>query len=186
MEVAQINKQMDTEAGKAVDFAIHEFNSVNTGKASPSMVEHLQVEAYGSMMQLKEMAAINTPDMRTIVIQPWDKSMLKPIEKAIQAANLGMNPVIQGEIIRLPMPDLTGDRRQEMVKVVSRFAEEARVGVRKARQHAMDALKKSQKDGVISEDELKRGEKDIQSKTDASIKKINDLLAQKEKDLLKV
>jgi len=144
------------------------------------------VEAYGSQMPLKEVAAISTPDARTIAVQPWDKSVLKSVEKSIQAANLGMTPVIVGEVIRLPMPDLTKERRQELAKVAHKFAEEARVGVRKSRHDAMDALKKLQKDGEITEDDQKLGEKEVQSKTDNAIKKINDLLSEKESDLMKV
>jgi len=182
----EVLAKMDEGAQKAIDHAIHEFNSVNTGKAQPAMVEGVMVEAYGSQMPLKEVAAISTPDARTIAIHPWDKSVMKSVEKSLQAANLGMTPVINGDIIRLPMPELTKERRQEFVKVVSKFAEESRVGVRKARHEAMDALKKLQKDSEITEDDLKVGEKDVQTKTDNAIKKINELLAEKESDLLKV
>lgn len=182
----EVYDKMDEGSQKAVDHAIYEFNSINTGKAQPSMVEGVMVEAYGSQMPLKEVAAISTPDARTIAVQPWDKSVLKSVEKSIQAANLGITPVVVGEVIRLPMPELTKERRQELVKVVHKYAEEARVGVRKARHEAMDALKKLQKESEITEDDLKLGEKEVQSKTDDAIKKINDLLAEKEADLMKV
>lgn len=177
---------MDEKADKAIEHAAHEFAAINTGKANPGMVEGVQVEAYGSQMPLRDMAAITTPDARTIAVQPWDKSTVKAIEKAILSANIGITPAVMGDVIRLPLPELTGDRRQELVKVASKHAEEARVGVRNARREAMDALKKLQKDGDITEDDLKRGEKEIQTKTDDAIKKINDLFTAKEKDLTTV
>lgn len=171
---------------KAIDRASREFTAVNTGKANPSMVEGIMVEAYGSHMAIRDMAAISTPDNRTIAITPWDKGTLKAIEKALQTSNIGITPAIMGDVIRLPLPDLTGERRQELVKLVSKHAEDARISVRKSRHDAMDQIKKLQKDGDISEDDLKRCEKEIQTGTDDSIKKVNDLLAAKEKDLLTV
>lgn len=186
MDEETIFLQMDEKAEKAVEHTAHEFASVNTGKANPGMVEGIMVEAYGSQMALREMAAITTPDARTIAVQPWDKSVLKSIEKAIMVSNIGITPAVMGDVIRLPLPELTGERRQELVKLVSKQAEEGRVAVRNARRDAMDALKKLQKDGEISEDDLARDEKEIQSKTDEAIKQINDLLASKEKDLTTV
>lgn len=177
---------MDEKVEKALDHTANEFAGVNTGKANPGMVEGLAVEAYGSQMSLKEMAAITTPDARTIAVQPWDKSTLKAIEKAILMSNIGITPAIMGDVIRLPLPELTGERRQELVKVVSKQAEDGRVTIRNARRDAMDTLKKLQKAGDITEDELKTDEKEIQTKTDEAIKKINDLLASKEKDLTTV
>ena len=178
--------QMDEKAEKAIEHTTHDFSGVSTGKANPSIVEGIMVEAYGSKMAIKEMAAITTPDARTIAVQPWDKSVLRSIEKAILASNIGITPSVMGDVIRLPLPELTGERRQELVKVVSKNAEDGRVAVRNARRDAMDALKKLQKDGKITEDDLKRCEKEIQATTDNSIKKINDLLAAKEKDLTTV
>lgn len=171
---------------KATEHASREFSAVNTGKANPQMVEGIMVEAYGSHMAIRDMAAISTPDPRTIAVTPWDKSTLQAIEKAIQTSSIGITPAIMGDVIRLPLPELTGERRQELVKFVSKHAEDARVGVRKARHDAMDSIKKLQKEGSISEDDLKRCEKEIQTGTDDGIKKINDLLAAKEKDLLTV
>jgi len=171
---------------KASDHAAREFSAVNTGKANPSMVEGILVEAYGSKMAIRDMAAISTPDNRTIAITPWDKGTRQAIEKALQTSNIGITPAVMGDVIRLPLPDLTGERRQELVKLVNKHAEDARVGVRKARHDAMDHIKKLQKDGGISEDDLKRCEKEIQTSTDDAIKKIHDLLASKEKDLLTV
>ncbi len=186
MDEETIFLQLEEKAEKAIEHAAHDFAAINTGKANPGMVEGITVEAYGSHMALKEMAAITTPDARTIAVQPWDRSVLKAIEKAIQTSNLGITPAVMGDIIRLPLPELTGERRQELAKVASKHAEDARVAVRNARREAMDSLKKLQKDGELSEDDLKRCEKDVQTTTDESIKKINDLLAAKEKDLTTV
>jgi ribosome recycling factor len=167
---------------KAVDYTLHEFSSIHTGKATPTMVESVIVEAYGSMTPLKQCAAISTPDARLIQIQPWDASLIKSIIKGIQEANLGFNPVPDGKVIRIPLPEMSRERRQEFVKTAQRLAEEGRVHVRNVRRDALETLKKAK----LPEDESKRLEKDIQAATDKSIKDINDHLAHKEKDLLTV
>jgi ribosome recycling factor len=174
----------DTQAKmkKAVDYTLHEFSSIHTGKATPAMVEGVMVEAYGSMMRLKECAAISTPDPRLIQVQPWDAGLVKSVEKAIQAANLGFNPIVDGKLIRIPLPDMSRERREEFVKTAHRQAEEGRVHVRNVRRDAHEAAKKAK----LPEDESKRLEKDIQVATDKSIKDINDHLAHKEKELLQV
>lgn len=171
---------------KAVEHTLHEFSTIHTGKASPAMVESVMVEAYGSMMPLKGCAAITTPDPRMIQIQPWDKGVIRAIEKALQMANIGVNPVVDGNLIRLPFPDLSRERRQEFVKTAQRLAEEGRVAVRHCRRDAMEAAKKLKKDGKISEDDEKRLEKDVQAATDKAIKDIDTHLATKEKDLMTV
>jgi ribosome recycling factor len=167
---------------KALDHTLHEFAAIHTGKASPAMVDGVMVEAYGSQMRLKECAAITTPDARMIQIQPWDASLTKAIEKAIQVANLGFNPVVDGKVVRVPLPDMSRERRQEFVKTASRIAEEGRVHIRNVRRDIMEAVKK----GKFPEDETKRLEKDVQAATDKAIKDINDHFAAKEKDLLAV
>jgi ribosome recycling factor len=174
----------DTQAKmkKTVDFTLHEFSSIHTGKATPTMVEGVMVDAYGSQMRLKECAAITTPGARMIQVQPWDVGLTKAIEKAIQMANLGFNPVVDGKIVRIPLPDMSRERRQEFVKTAHRLAEEGRVHVRNVRRDAMEAAKK----GKLPEDESKRLDKDIQAATDRSIKEINDHLAKKEAELLNV
>ncbi|HVU16042.1 MAG TPA: ribosome recycling factor [Candidatus Didemnitutus sp.] len=171
---------------KAIDHTLHEFSTIHTGKASPAMVESVMVEAYGSTVPLKGCAAITTPDARMIQIQPWDKSLLRAVEKALQIANIGVNPVIDGNLIRLPFPDLSRERRQELVKTANRLAEEGRVAVRHVRRDAMEAAKKQKKDGKISEDDEKRIEKEVQGATDKAIKDIESALAHKEKDLMSV
>lgn len=167
---------------KAVDHTLHEFSAIHTGKASPTMVESVAVEAYGSTMRLKDCAAISTPDARLIQIQPWDVGLVKAIVKAIQEANLGFNPIPDGKVIRIPLPEMSRERRQEFVKNAHRLAEEGRVHVRNARRDILEHLKKAK----LPEDESKRLEKEIQTATDASIKSINDHLASKEKELLTV
>lgn len=186
MDESAIFDQMEENAQKAVDHAIHEFGNINTGKANPGMVEAITVDAYGSQMKVKEMAAISTPDMRTIAITPWDRSLLKAVEKAVLAANLGITPNVMGDTVRLPLPELTGERRQELAKLAHKHAEDSRVRVRNARRDAIDALKKLQKAGEISEDDLKSDEKEIQTMTDKAIKDIGEQLAKKEKDLTTV
>lgn len=171
---------------KAVDHTLHEFSTIHTGKASPTMVETVMVEAYGSHLPLKGCAAITTPDPRMIQIQPWDKGLLRAIEKALQIANIGINPVVDGSVVRLPFPELSRERRQEFVKTAHRLAEEGRVTVRHARRDAMEAAKKLKKDGKLSEDDEKRLEKEVQTATDKSIKDIDAHLASKEKELLSV
>jgi ribosome recycling factor len=167
---------------KAVDFTLHEFSAIHTGKATPTMVESVTVEAYGSTMRLKECAAISTPDARLIQIQPWDAGLVKAVAKGIQEANLGFNPIIDGKLIRVPLPEMSRERRQEFVKTAHKLAEEGRVHVRNARHSALDVMKKAK----LPEDEAKRVEKEIQAATDAAIKEVNDHLAHKEKDLLTV
>jgi len=175
---------VDTQARmkKALDHTLHEFSSIHTGKATPSMVENVTVEAYGTQMRLKECAAITTPDPRMIVIQPWDVSLVKAVEKGIQVANLGFNPIADGKLLRVPLPEMSRERREEFVKVAHKMAEEGRVHVRNVRRECLEGLKKAK----LSEDETKRLEKEIQTITDKTIKDIGDHLANKEKELLAV
>ncbi|MET0261652.1 MAG: ribosome recycling factor [Rariglobus sp.] len=167
---------------KAVDHTLHEFSNIHTGKANPSMVEGIMVEAYGSMVRIKDCAAISTPDARQIVIQPWDKGLTQAISKAIMIANLGFNPAVDGQLVRIPLADMSRERRQEFVKVANRLAEEGRVHVRNVRRDGQDAIKKAK----LPEDEVKRVEKELQVLTDKSIEEIAKHLASKEKDLLTV
>ena len=171
-----------TKMKKAVDYTLHEFSAIHTGKATPALVEGVMVEAYGSMVPLKSCAAISTPDARMIQIQPWDAGLAKAIGKAIQEANLGFNPIVDGKLIRIPLPDMSRERRLEFVKTCHKLAEDGRVHVRNVRRDALEAVKKAK----LPEDEAKRLEKDIQAATDKSIKDIGDHLAHKEKDSLTV
>ena len=179
---------LETEAAmeKGFDYMQHEFAAVRTGKASPALVENIDVEAYGSAMKLKQLALITTPEPRLLVIQPFDASTTKDIEKAIKESKIGINPAVDGKIIRLPIPALSEERRKDLVKGIKQMAEEARVRVRSARRDGIDAMKKAQKDGTISEDELETYEKEIQKLTDQFGKKIDDAVNSKETDILKV
>jgi len=170
---------------KSVDHVLHEFSTLHTGKANTSMVENITVDVYGSNMKLRDVAAITTPDARTIQIQPWDKASTAPIEKALLEAKIGINPIVTGEIIRLPIPELSGERREELCKMAQGFAEQGRIGIRASRKEAMDSLKEAQKEG-LPEDDFKRAEKDVQKKTDDNVTKINQALSSKEDDLRKV
>lgn len=185
METKEIFDKMEQDMQKSVDHVVHEFSTLHTGKANSSMVENINVDVYGSSMKLRDVAAITTPDARTIQIQPWDKTTTAPIEKALIDAKIGITPVVTGELIRLPMPELSGERREELCKMAQGFAEQGRIGVRASRKEAMDALKDAQKEG-LPEDDFKRGEKDVQKNTDDSVNKINQSLASKEEDLRQV
>ena len=173
---------------KAVEFAIHEFAAVRTGKASPVLVENLDVEvmSYGSRMKLKQMAMISTPDSRLIRIEPFDSSTLRDIERAIRESKLGLNPAVEGKVIRLPIPELSQERRVQMVKIVKQMGEEAKVRVRSARREALESLKKAEKDGSITEDELHRDEKVVQTLTDKKVGEIDQHIISKEKDIITV
>jgi len=180
-----ILKEARDEMKNAVDHTLHEFNTLHTGKASPAMLDGVNVHAYGASMKIREIGAITAPDPRTVVVQPWDKSVIRDIEKAIQEANLGLNPVVDGGVLRVPVPELTGERRKELAKTAASMAEEGRVRVRQIRRDAMDKLKAAQKEG-LSEDEAKAREKEVQKETDKFVKEIDDHLAHKEKELTTV
>ena len=171
---------------KALDFMRHEFSSVRTGKASPALVDGIDVDAYGSVMKLKQVALISTPEPRLIVIQPFDATNIKPIEKAINESKIGISPVVDGKIIRLPIPELSEERRKDLVKTIKTMAEETRVRIRAARRHAMDAAKKMQKDGTLTEDDLKSGETQIQKLTDKFVADVDSQVASKEADIMKI
>ena len=179
---------MTAEEGmeKAVDYMSHEFASIRTGKASPALVEGIDVEAYGSMMKIKQLAVISTPEPRMLVINPFDASTVQAIEKAIKESKIGINPSVDGKIIRLPIPALSEERRRDLVKTCKTIAEETRVRIRAARRDGMEALKKSQKEGAITEDDLGTYEKDVQKLTDDYGKKVEEAVVAKEADIMKV
>ncbi|HXR04049.1 MAG TPA: ribosome recycling factor [Verrucomicrobiae bacterium] len=171
---------------KTEQVVINEFAGVRTGKASAALVENVTVEVYGAQMRIRELAGITTPEPRMLVIQPWDLNSLHPIEKAIQKANLGLMPAIQGKIIRLVFPELSQERRQEFVKISKKMAEDGRVAIRHVRRDAMELLKKHVHDSGVTEDEEKQAEKDLQKLTDQYIAKIDEHLAHKEKEIMTV
>jgi ribosome recycling factor len=171
---------------KAVEALRHELAKIRTGRASTALLDSVKVDAYGSEVPINQVANMTVPDAHTIAIQPWDKGMFSHIEKAIKAANLGLNPMSDGQVIRVPMPPLTEDRRKEISKLVKKFGEDSKVAVRNVRRDAMEHLKKAEKADHFSEDERKRAEDDVQKKTDLKIKDIDALVAMKEKEVMSV
>lgn len=173
---------------KAVEHAIHEFATVRTGKASPTLVENMDIHvmSYGSHMKLKQLAMITTPDARLIRIEPFDSSTLQDIDRAIRESRLGLNGSIEGKVIRLPIPSLSTERREQMVKMCKTLGEDARVRVRSARRDALETIKKGEKDGHITEDDLHRMEKEIQVMTDKKIAEIDQHVVSKEKEIMTV
>jgi ribosome recycling factor len=164
----------------------HELGGLRTGRASASMLEPVQVEAYGSHMPLNQVATVSVPEPRLLSVQVWDRSMVHAVEKAIVASNLGLTPSTEGQVIRLRIPELNEERRKDLVKVAHKYAEAARVAVRHVRRDGLDVLKKAEKDHQISEDDGKRHSADVQKATDASIAEIDQLLAAKEKEIMTV
>jgi ribosome recycling factor len=164
----------------------HELAGVRTGKASTALVENIQAEVYGSHMRIRELAGITTPEPRMIVIQPWDAASASAIEKAIQKSNLGLNPAVQGRIIRIVLPELSEERRHDLVKAVKKMTEDARVAIRNVRREAIEHLKKEAKGGGVSEDDEKHAEKEVQKLTDDYIAKLEAHLAHKEKEIMAV
>jgi ribosome recycling factor len=171
---------------KAVDFMMHEFSAIRTGKASPALVDTIDVEAYGTAMKLKQLALITAPEPRLLVIQPFDVSTLRDIERGINESKLGINPVVDGKIIRIPIPELSEERRRDLAKTVKHLAEECRVRIRACRREAMDTAKKLQKDGEITEDGLKDAETEIQKLTDKFVESVDKHVTTKEADLMKI
>jgi ribosome recycling factor len=178
--------ESDDKMSKSVEFLQQEFGGLRTGKASPSLVENINVDYYGAPTRLKQIAGIATPEPRLIVINPYDPTALGAIEKAIHGANIGITPINDGRLIRVPIPELSEERRKELVKVAHRMTEEAKVALRNVRRDANEAIKKLQKDGQATEDERDEALKEIQKYTDDYSKKIDDLLAAKEKEVLAV
>jgi ribosome recycling factor len=171
---------------KTEQVVVNEFAGVRTGKASPALVENIMVEVYGAQMRVRELAGITTPEPRTLAIQPWDANSLHPIEKAIQKANLGLTPSVQGRAIRIFFPELSEERRQEFVKLIRKRAEDGRVAIRHVRRDAMDQLKKHAHDSGVTEDDEKNAEKELQKLTDGYLAKIDQHLVHKEKEIMTV
>lgn len=171
---------------KALDHLSEEFGAVRAGRANAKVLDRISVEYYGSETPLNGVATISTPDARTLVIQPWDTNLLKEIQKAIQASDLGINPQNDGKVIRLVFPQLTEERRKDLTKQVKKYAEDAKVAMRNIRRDGMDYIKKLKKNSEITEDEQKKAEKDLQDMLDKYIKKADEALAAKEKELMSI
>ncbi|MFO1167732.1 MAG: ribosome recycling factor [Rhodoblastus sp.] len=164
----------------------HELGGLRTGRAAASLVEPVHVEAYGQSMPLNQVATISIPEPRMIAIQVWDKAMVIAVDKAIRAANLGLTPTVEGQILRVRMPELNEQRRKELVKVAHKYAEESRVAIRHIRRDGLDMLKKLLKDKAIGEDDEKRHETEVQKATDAAVAEVDQVLATKEKEIMQV
>lgn len=168
----------------AVEALKHDLAGLRTGRASTALVDGVQVEVYGSNMPLNQVATVSVPEPRLLTVQVWDRSNVQPVEKAIRSAGLGLNPVTDGQLIRLPIPDLTEERRKELAKLVGQYAEKAKIAVRNVRRDGMDNLKADENKKEISEDERKRSETDVQKLTDSTIAEIDAAAAAKEKEIL--
>ncbi len=171
---------------KAVAALKDEFASLRTGRASANLLDQVHVEAYGSSVPINQVAAVNVPEPRMISVNVWDRGLVVSVEKAIRNAGLGLNPVVDGQTLRIPIPPLTEERRKEIAKVASKYAEQQRVAVRNIRRDANDDLKKAEKDGAISQDELKRMETEVQKLTDEAIKRVDEALKTKEQEIMHV
>lgn len=180
-----INK-CESKMNKSIDALKNEFASIRAGRANPAILDRVLVDYYGAPTPINQMAAVSVSEARVLVIQPWDKTTLKPIEKAIQASDIGINPTNDGNVLRLTFPQLTEERRKELVKDIKKMGEESKVGIRNIRRDAMEKLKALKKDNSITEDEQKDGEKKIQNLTDNFVKKIDSLVAEKEKEVLSI
>lgn len=180
--VTDLRRRMDG----AIEVLRKEFGGLRTGRASAHLLEPVHVEAYGNKMPLTQVGTVSVPEPRLILVQVWDKSNVKATEKAIREAGLGLNPQTEGQTIRVPVPDLSEERRKELTRVAAKYTEQARVSVRNVRRDGLDLLKKQEKDGTITQDQHRKLDKEIQGLTDATIKKVDDMLAAKDKEILQV
>lgn len=182
---------MSTNAAKermerALEAMRREFTGVRTGKASPALLDSVRVEAYGGHMPLNQVGTVSVPEPRLLTVQPWDRTLIKAIEKALQESDLGLNPSNDGSMIRIPIPALTEERRREYVRLLHKMAEEGRVAVRQARKDANDEIKHRQKDGELSEDDSRREQDDVQKLTNQYVERVDELLKRKEAEVLEV
>jgi ribosome recycling factor len=179
-------KDLQRRMDGAIEVLRKELGGLRTGRASASLLEPVTVQAYGGTVPLSQVASVNVPEPRMISVQVWDRGVVKAVDKAIREAGLGLNPQTEGQTIRVPIPELNQERRKELTKVAAKYAEEARVAVRHVRQHGIEALRKLEKDGDISQDEQRKVQTVIQKLTDDHIKRIDETLSQKDKEILQV
>ena len=184
--IEDIKKDAAERMAKSVDALGHELAKVRTGRAHPSLLDHITVSYYGSDVPLNQVANVNVEDARTLAVTPWEKNMVQPVEKAIMNSDLGLNPNTAGTVIRVPLPPLTEERRKDLIRVVRQEAEQSRVAVRNIRRDANQDLKGLVKEKLISEDDERRGEEAVQKLTDQYVKKVDELLAKKEEDLMSI
>jgi ribosome recycling factor len=180
----KVFENMESSMEKAIQAYQKELNRLRTGRASPALLEGIRVDYYGTPTPINQTASVNIPESRLIVIQPWDKSTIEPIEKAIQKANLGLSPTNDGTVIRISIPPLTEERRKELVKLAKKMAEDCKIAVRNVRREANDALKKLEKDKKISEDDLHRSTDEVQKSTDKKVEQIDEIMEAKQKEIL--
>ena len=186
MTEQELLKDLERRMDGALDVLRKEFGGLRTGRASTSLLEPVQVNAYGSTVPLNQVASVNVPEPRMITVQVWDRGVVKAVDKAIREAGLGLNPQTEGQVIRVPIPELNEDRRRELTRVAAKYAEQARVSVRNVRRDGVEALRKLEKDGDISQDQQRKLQSDVQHMTDDHIKRIDETLAQKDKEILQV
>jgi len=184
--IDDIKKDAATRMGKSVEALRHELAKIRTGRAHPALLDHLVVSYYGSDEPIKQVANITAEDARTLAVTPWEKDMVQAVEKAIMQSDLGLNPNTAGMVIRVPMPPLTEERRRDLIKVARHEAEQTRVAIRNIRRDANHALKEAVKEKLISEDEERRGEELVQKLTDDYVKGVDEVLAEKEQDLMSI
>ncbi len=184
--IEDIKKDAGGRMGKSVEALVNEMAKVRTGRAHPSLLDHLMVSYYGTDTPVKQVANVTVEDGRTLAVTPWEQNMVKPVEKAIMNSDLGLNPNTAGNVIRVPLPPLTEERRKDLIRVVRQEAEQARVSIRNIRRDANQSLKEMEKEKLISEDEERRGEDEIQKLTDQYVKEIDKVLQEKETDLMAI
>jgi ribosome recycling factor len=184
--IAEVIAELDKDISKAQEALKRELSKIRTGRAHPSLLESVRVEVYGSQVPLSQCATVTVPEARMLTVKPWDKTQLKVIEKAIVQSPLGLNPMSDGEILRIPLPPLTEERRRDLAKLVKKQGEETKVAIRKARHDAKDLLSSLESDGDISEDELQRAEKKVEEQIQKGVAEVDAIVARKDKDLLEV
>ena len=182
----ELLKDLRRRMDGAIEVLQKEFGGLRTGRASASLLEPVMVSAYGGTMPLNQLASVNVPEPRMITVQVWDREVVKAVDRAIREAGLGLNPQTEGQVMRVPIPELNEERRRELTRVAAKYAEQARVSVRNVRRDGIEALRRLEKDGDISQDEQRKLQHDIQLLTDDHIKRIDDTLAQKDKEILQV
>jgi ribosome recycling factor len=186
MTEEELLKDLRRRMDGAIEVLRKEFGGLRTGRASTSLLEPVQVNAYGGMVPLNQVASVNVPEPRMISVQVWDRSVVKAVDKAIREAGLGLNPQTEGQVIRVPIPELNEERRRELTRVAAKYAEQARVSVRNVRRDGIEALRRLEKDSEISQDEHRKLDREVQQLTDDHIKRIDETLAQKDKEILQV
>jgi len=186
MAQEELLKDLRRRMDGALEVLRKEFGGLRTGRASTILLEPVQVNAYGGMVPLNQVASVNVPEPRMISVQVWDRSVVKAVDKAIREAGLGLNPQTEGQVIRVPIPELNEERRRELTRVAAKYAEQARVSVRNVRRDGIEALRRLEKDSEISQDEHRKLDREVQQLTDDHIKRIDETLAQKDKEILQV